>query len=73
MSDGEVKRGQFRCEMCHEVFDLGWTEEEARAEAEGKGLDINDCVLVCDDCYRLNLPVSAIVKTCSALRGEEKP
>ena len=53
MSDGEVKRGQFRCEMCHEVFDFKWTEEEARAEAEGKGLDVNDCGVVCDDCYKL--------------------
>ena len=53
MSNVEVKRGQFRCEMCHEVFDLGWTEEEAQAEAEEKGLDIDNCGMVCDDCYSL--------------------
>lgn len=42
--------GQFRCEMCGGVFDSG-DDGEARAEALAKGLDPDDCGLVCDDCY----------------------
>ena len=49
----EVKQGQYRCELCNGVFDFGWSDGEARAEAEGKGLDVSDCGMVCDDCYKL--------------------
>lgn len=42
--------GQFRCEMCGGVFDLG-DDDEAKAEALAKGLDPADCGMVCDDCY----------------------
>jgi hypothetical protein len=44
--------GRFRCEMCGGTFDLG-DDDEARAEAEARGLDVDDCGLVCDACYRL--------------------
>ena len=33
----DLKPGQYRCGMCHEVFYCGWTKEEARAEAEKNG------------------------------------
>jgi rubredoxin len=49
----EVKPGQYRCEMCGGVFDFAWSDEEAKAEAESKGLDVLDCGVVCDDCYKL--------------------
>lgn len=48
----EIKPGQYRCEMCNKIFDFGWSEEEAKAEAKSKGLDVNDCGIVCDDCYK---------------------
>ena len=47
----EVRLGQYQCEMCLGVFDFGWTEEEAKKEAEDNGFDINLCGSVCDDCY----------------------
>lgn len=48
-----VKPVQYLCEMCGYVFDSGWSDDEAKAEAEVKGLDIDDCGIVCDDCYKL--------------------
>ena len=51
--DDEVKHGQYRCGMCHQIYDYGWTEEEAKAEAEAKRLDVDDCDVVCVDCYKL--------------------
>ena len=47
----EVKLGQYRCEMCNGVFDFGWPDDEAKAEAKGNGLNVDDCGIVCDDCY----------------------
>ena len=52
MRDDEVKHGQYRCEMCREAFGYGWTEEEAKAEADKNGFDTDDCGVVCDDCYK---------------------
>lgn len=49
----DVKHGQYRCEMCNGVFDFGWSYEEAKAEAESKGLNVSNCSIVCDDCYKL--------------------
>lgn len=48
-----LKADEYRCAMCREVFKFGWTEEEARAEAASKGLNVGGCDLVCDDCYKL--------------------
>jgi epoxyqueuosine reductase QueG len=38
--------------MCGGIFEKGLTDEEAIAEAESKGLNVSDCDLVCDDCYK---------------------
>jgi len=48
----QPKGNEFRCEMCQGVFGLGWSPEEAKAEAEIHGMDIKHCKLVCDDCYK---------------------
>lgn len=53
-SDFDPKK-QYRCAECGEVFEFGWTEEEARAEQEANGWgDIPDDFMgvVCDDCYK---------------------
>jgi len=49
----EVMPDQYRCEMCGGVFVAGWSDEEAKIEAESKGLDVSNCGQVCDDCYKL--------------------
>ncbi len=48
----EPGNGEYKCEMCLGIFSFGWTEEEAKAEAEKKDFDTDDCGIVCDDCYK---------------------
>lgn len=44
----------FTCVICHETFDKGWSDEEAKAELDDAFPTLNegDCDLVCDDCYK---------------------
>jgi hypothetical protein len=45
----------YMCGMCHETYELAWTEREAREEAAENfpGMDVEEQgALVCDDCYR---------------------
>ncbi len=48
----QVKHGQYRCYMCKGVYSYGWTKEKALAEADSNGFDVNDCDVICDDCYK---------------------
>jgi len=55
MTDKQPLRSEFRCANCRGVFTKGWSEEEARAEAEanfGK-MKPAEWAVVCDDCYFL--------------------
>ena len=50
-----MEGNEFKCEICEEVFNTGWTNEEAEAEMwENFGPDIciEDCAVICDDCYK---------------------
>lgn len=42
----------YMCEMCGKRFDAAWSDEDARAEAESKGIDPDASGIVCDDCYK---------------------
>lgn len=44
---------EYTCEMCGETYIKGWSNEEAKAEAEENfpGMDLTDSGLVCNDCY----------------------
>lgn len=54
--DTEIKEGEYRCAMCGGIFTfIEGADKEARAEAEHNGFDINDCVIICDDCYKLTI------------------
>ena len=46
-------KGEYRCEMCGGVFSYGWSDDEAKAEANANGFDVANCGVVCDDCYKL--------------------
>lgn len=49
----ELKPNEYQCSECGEVYENGWTEEEAREEALknfGKD-DVSNMAVVCDDCY----------------------
>lgn len=49
----KARNNEFKCEMCKETYEIEWTDEEARNEAEGHGMIIEQCGIVCDDCYKL--------------------
>lgn len=43
---------EFTCGECGETFEMGWTDDEAKAEATANGFDLDaDNVIVCDPCY----------------------
>ena len=47
----------YKCALCGNVYEKGWTDEEAAKEAkEVMGIeDVNDkrnVAIVCDDCYK---------------------
>ncbi len=44
----------FKCASCHNVFDKGWSDEEAAAERDKNFPDLNDteAAIVCETCYR---------------------
>lgn len=49
----KLKPNEYRCSMCHNVFEKGWTDEEARAEeAANFGRSEPNAAIVCDDCYK---------------------
>ncbi len=49
----KMKDNEFRCAACNQIFEKGWTDEEARQEeAELFGQNNDDSMLVCDPCYR---------------------
>ena len=50
----EIQPHQYRCACCHEVFDKGWSDEEAQKELGDNfpTVPVEECDLVCDDCYK---------------------
>ena len=56
-----IKDNEYKCANCGGIFKYGWSEDEAKKEAEenfGKPVDKwNDKpLLICDDCYKKMLP-----------------
>jgi hypothetical protein len=49
-----MKSNEFRCFICKEIFETGFTDEEALAElnANYPGMSPADCERVCHDCYK---------------------
>jgi len=45
---------KYRCSMCKNVYEKGWTEEEATEELKENfpGFNKEVCDIVCDDCYK---------------------
>ena len=44
----------FTCWLCQRTFPKGWGDDEALAELGENfpGTSVEECELVCDDCYR---------------------
>lgn len=62
----------YKCAMCQQIFEKGWTDEEAKAELkENFGREnTDDCELVCDDCFK-GIEVNA-VKSYAELRAKSR-
>lgn len=47
----------FKCSRCKETFKKGWTDEEAEAELKENfpGYEIEDCDVLCEDCFNKTL------------------
>lgn len=45
---------EYKCAMCRGVFEKEWTDEEAVAELQEDfgAVPIEDCAVICDDCYQ---------------------
>ncbi len=50
----QLTANEYRCAMCKNVYAKGWSEEEARAEAQQywPNLQPDDREVVCDDCWQ---------------------
>lgn len=49
-----TKQNQYTCAQCGETFDKGWSDDEALAELGTTwAIPIEDCAIVCDDCYNM--------------------
>ena len=46
---------EYTCYLCKETFEKGVSDEEAMAEKDALWPDVpvDDCELVCDDCFKM--------------------
>jgi hypothetical protein len=54
------RRPEVQCAACGLVFYPEWSDNEAQAEmkdAFGNKVKVEDCEVVCDDCYKKMAPV----------------
>jgi hypothetical protein len=49
----KLKENEFRCAVCKEVYEKGWSDEEMNAERKANGWEDKDCELICDYCYNI--------------------
>lgn len=49
-----MKSNEYQCVYCHGIFEKGWSDEEAKAELDETfpGITVEECGLVCDDCWK---------------------
>lgn len=62
----------YKCAMCQQIYEKGWTDEEAKAELKENFSrdDTDNCELVCDDCFK-NIEFNAI-KSYADLRAKAR-
>ncbi len=55
-----MKKNEYQCAMCGNIYEKGWADEEAEKECvETFGTEMahgDDLATVCDDCYQLVWP-----------------
>ena len=57
MSKPPLNPDRYQCACCHNVYQYGWTEDEALAEKIKLwgDIDIKDCAVICDDCFKIGM------------------
>ena len=61
-TENEVGEGQYKCAKCGGIFDFQvdaeWNDEKAKEELERSfgNILLEDCDMVCDDCYQKICP-----------------
>lgn len=50
----ELKANEYKCAQCGNVYEFGWTEEEAKEECMKNfgTYNVKNMAIVCDDCYK---------------------
>ena len=52
-----MKDNEYKCAMCNNVYNKGWTDEDAEKEfKENFGDSTGETDVVCDDCYKKIMP-----------------
>ena len=56
-----MKDNEYKCGNCGNIYEKGWSDEEALKEAEANfGKPVSEWkdedVVICDDCYNLMMP-----------------
>lgn len=54
MDKKDLKDNEYECYICHQVFEKGWSDEEANEEykKEFSGWENEPKEVICDDCYK---------------------
>lgn len=49
-----LKPNEYQCAKCKEIFEKGWSDEEAHAEKEKlfPQLEPEDEAIICDECFK---------------------
>ncbi len=55
-----MKKNEFRCGHCSNIYEKDWTDEEAIKESNEMFGDCNknDLAIICDNCYKKLFPVN---------------
>ncbi len=51
----KIKKDEFKCAICGNIYKKEWSDEEAEAELKenwGENASIDESDIVCDDCYK---------------------
>ncbi len=54
-----MKENEYQCAICKGIFECGWTDEEAKAEADknfGAERNHENDMVICDDCFKELMP-----------------
>jgi len=51
----DIQPNEYKCAACGGIFEKGWSDEEAAAEADAlfSKEELKNAELVCDDCYNM--------------------